>query len=185
MTDYKLPSSYFKEKTAAWTNASKGCRTSRQLFCHVIGSSNHKPNKMAWFPAWWSQKVGLQVRKCPETNSYRFVDTDVNAVHLLRCPETNSYHCVENGDIVMCSFTGCPNVASVGAHVQKADSIQDRASWYIVPACKSCNSVDLRLKKNTVKLGHGSTLKTDALIVKCSTKQLFRPRVPIHGTSFI
>ena len=36
-----------------------------------------------------------------------------------------------------CSCKGCTASATVGAHVQKADS-SDR-KWYIVPLCRACN----------------------------------------------
>ena len=36
-----------------------------------------------------------------------------------------------------CGALGCNGTDLVGAHVQKADSL-DR-SWYITPLCKSCN----------------------------------------------
>ena len=36
-----------------------------------------------------------------------------------------------------CGVSGCFGTDLVGAHVQKADSL-DR-SWYITPLCKSCN----------------------------------------------
>jgi hypothetical protein len=37
-----------------------------------------------------------------------------------------------------CSTYGCPNIATVGGHVQKDDA-HDRA-WYVVPLCASCSS---------------------------------------------
>lgn len=36
-----------------------------------------------------------------------------------------------------CSASGCWQVAEVGAHVKKVDSLDNR--WYIVPLCLGCN----------------------------------------------
>lgn len=38
---------------------------------------------------------------------------------------------------IFCSVIGCNNSASVGAHVQKANSLVDK--WYIVPMCQFHN----------------------------------------------
>ena len=39
-----------------------------------------------------------------------------------------------------CVFVGCKNEATLGAHVRYSGSHPVFASWYIVPACATCNS---------------------------------------------
>lgn len=39
--------------------------------------------------------------------------------------------------VTYCGATGCYGTDLVGAHVQKADSNDNK--WYIVPLCRSCN----------------------------------------------
>ena len=51
-----------------------------------------------------------------------------------------------------CSVLGCSQPACVGGHVQKKDL--DNNSWFIIPICKTCNTLDheYKLKANTISI---------------------------------
>lgn len=66
-----------------------------------------------------------------------------------------------------CSFQGCCRIAAVGAHVSYSGSITRFASWYIVPACSSCNA----------QHGMAAPLKPGTMLLRVRRRRLFRNEV--------
>lgn len=68
---------------------------------------------------------------------------NLNGTSDRNCPDGHSswlnYYMTQNGLRVTpkCGHKGCTNLATVGAHVKKAESVDN--SWYIIPSCFSCN----------------------------------------------
>lgn len=59
---------------------------------------------------------------------------------------------------IFCSAKYCSNFAKVGAHVQMANSGDNR--WYIVPLCDKCNKAEIKLDIGNTKLVSANKIET-------------------------
>ena len=100
-------------------------------YCHVLGSSPHKPPGGSWLKEWQKNAKQLPGK---------------------------------------CRFLGCENDATVGAHIQKSFSDIERCTWFIVPACQSCNTVDRRFEYKGKQAGGMSFLKPNTFKLKVAKK---------------
>jgi len=64
----------------------------------------------------------------------------------------------------LCPEISCKNSASIGAHVQKADSPDEK--WYIIPLCPSHNA----LRNQTISIMDSTTLVSANTSETCNKK---------------
>lgn len=73
---------------------------------------------------------------------------------------------------VICSFEGCASMSFIGAHVRYSGSRERFASWYIVPACVSCNN----------HRGMAASLKIDTRLLKVVDGRMFKRNKILFGS---
>jgi hypothetical protein len=76
-----------------------------------------------------------------------------------------------SGPLTLCAFEGCKKEAILGAHVRYSGSTSKFGSWYIVPACSTCNRQHSR----------GGKLKNGSRLLKVVDGKIFGKTKILYG----